>query len=346
MAGVQEPSTIVRSAARERGRPWNSFRDSGVGKGSLSLGFAWPGQSFDHSPARLLSLPWAFTTNILLQFEIIRILALPPFASLVRREPIFPFKYLTRGYLALGLSPAERAASLAHHYRSLHAIFPAPVLRRILHQEVTLLEEQISGSLFSVRLSAARDVAREWKEGELTLVLHVDGARVYILQFTIVPGWVVKSSAPNVMLISRLQGIRGGYDQVRLATKAFLEVAPPALLLAALQGIAQVSGIDELAGVSAVGQFSYLPAYAETFRAIYDDFWIELGARKISASFYASPIPPQEKSLATITNGHKSRTRKKRAFKQKIAERVARLLRENGTDGRIGLAPSDPASEP
>jgi uncharacterized protein VirK/YbjX len=292
-----------------------------------------------------VSLPWAFSANIRQQFEIFRTLALPPFATLVRRQPILPFKYLTRGYLALGLSPAERAASLAHHYRSLHAIFPPPVLSRILHQEVTLIEEQIGSNLLSVRLGVAREVDREWKEGELTLILYVDGARVYILQFTIVPGWVVKSGAPDVMLISRLQGIRGGYKQVRLATKAFIEVAPPALLLAALQGIARVGGIDQLAGVFAIGQFSYLPAYAETFRAIYDDFWIEQGAQKISAIFYASPIPPQEKSLDTITNGHKSRTRKKRAFKQRIAEHVARLLRENGTDARMGLVPSDPASE-
>jgi uncharacterized protein VirK/YbjX len=83
-----------------------------------------------------------------------------------------------------------------------------------------------------------------------------------------------------------------------------------------------------MAGISAASQFSHVDDYADSFRMAYDDFWIELGARKISASFFASPIPPQEKSLDTVTNGHKSRTRKKRAFKQQVANDVFSLLSE------------------
>jgi uncharacterized protein VirK/YbjX len=331
MARVQEPSAVARATAHG-GRlalpVLGSGPGSGPGSGRLvlldsSLKLASQGHSFYRSPSRFAGLLWGFATNIFRQMEIFRILALPTFKSLVRLEPIFPFKYLTRGYLAHGLSSRERAASFAHHYRRLNAIFPTSILQRILYKDLTLLERQTDEHFFSVRFGLAR---KEVREGELSLSLVVDGVTVYILQFTITPGWVVRSSAPEVLLISRLQGMKGCYRQVQLATKAFLDVAPPALLLASLHGVAQTCAIDEMAGIAATSQFSYLDECADSFRAAYDNFWLELGAKKITASFFASPIPPQEKSLAAVTNGHKSRTRKKRVFKQQIAEDVFRLL--------------------
>ncbi len=327
MARVQEPSAVARQAV-QGGRLIIPGLSSGSGKLVLldsSLKLASQGHSFYRSPSRFARLLWGFATNIVHQLEIFRILAMPTFTSLVRLEPIFPFKYLTRGYLVRGLSSAERAACFAHHYRRLNAIFPASILRRILYRDFTLLEKQVDDNLFSLRFGLAR---KEVREGELSLSLQINSVTVYILQCTIVPGWVVKSSASDVLLISRLQGMKGCYRQVQLATKAFLDVAPPALLLAALHGIAKACAIDEMAGISAASQFSYVDECAHSFRAAYDEFWVELGAKKISASFFASPIPPPEKSLDAITNGHKSRTRKKRAFKQQIAEDVFRLLSE------------------
>jgi uncharacterized protein VirK/YbjX len=316
--------------AAQGGRVMLPGLDSNSGPGKLglldsSLKLVSQRHSFYRSPSRFARLLWGFVTNIFHQLEIFRILALPAFTSLVRLEPIFPFKYLTRGYLVRGLSSTERAASFAHHYRRLNNIFPAPLLERILYRDVTLLEKQSDDHYFSLRFGLARS---EVREGELSLALRVDGITVYVLQFTIVPGWVVKSSAAEVLLISRLQGMKGCYSQVRLATKAFLDVAPPALLLASLQGIAQACAIREIAGVSAASQFCYADHCVDSFRAAYDEFWLELGAKKITASFFASPIPPQEKSLDAVTNGHKSRTRKKRAFKQQIADDVFRMMSE------------------
>jgi uncharacterized protein VirK/YbjX len=118
----------------------------------------------------------------------------------------FPFKHLTRGYLVRGLSSTERAASFAHHYRRMNAIFPSSILRKILYKDFTLLKKQVNDHLYSVRFGLAR---KEVREGELALALVVDGVTVYILQFTIVPGWVVKSSAADVLLVSRLQGVKG-----------------------------------------------------------------------------------------------------------------------------------------
>jgi uncharacterized protein VirK/YbjX len=290
---------------------------------SSSLKLVWQKHHFYSSPGRFAHLVWNFLTNIRSQFEIFRLLGAPIFKSVVRLDPIFPFKYLTRDYLGRGLSTKECAACFIRHYRRLHDVIPAPTLAQILHRNVTLLEKEVDGRLFRIRASRARD---EVNEGELVLALDVDGKKTYILQFTIVPGWVVQSEAPEVFLVSRLQGMKGCYGEVRLASKAFLEVAPPALLLAALHGFAQVFGVEEMAGISAESQFCYLKGDSQLFQSAYDDYWTELGAKKISARFFASPIPPQEKSIEGIKNGHKSRTRKKREFKKQVAEQIFHQL--------------------
>jgi len=281
------------------------------------------GQRFYRSPARFAGLLWALLTNLSRQIELLQVFRSRVFGNLLRSEPILPFKYLTRDYLVRGLSPAERAASLAYHYRRLSIAFPEHILRTILESRITVLEKDANGLRFSVHLGVARTQVRE---GELALTLEVDGKAVYVLQFTIVPGWVVHSTAVEVLLVSRLQGIKGHYQQVQLATKAFAEVAPPALLLAVLHGIAQVCSINELACISAESQFSYVHSAAESFHAAYDNYWLELGASRINANFYACPIPPEEKPLSEIKNGHRSRTRKKREFKRRIAEDVFLFL--------------------
>jgi uncharacterized protein len=286
---------------------------------SSSLKLVSQKHHFYGSPRRFARLAWDFVTHLGSQFKIFRLLGDPVLKSLLRVDPIFPFKYLTRDYLGRGLTTKERAAGFIRHYERLHAVFPPPLLSRILHRDVILLEKEADAHNFRVRVSRARD---EVSEGELVLALEVDGKKTYILQFTIVPGWVVQSGAHEVFLISRLQGMKGCYNEVRLASKAFLEVAPPALLLAILHGFAQVFNVDEMAGISAESQLSYLKGDSHLFQSAYDEYWIELGAKRISARFFASPIPPQEKSLDDIKNGHKSRTRKKREFKKKIADQV------------------------
>ena len=178
-----------------------------------------------------------------------------------------------------------------------------------------------------------------YTEGELSLNLEVNGTVVFILSFTIVPGRVVGLEAADVLMITRLQGVRGCRPQIHDVTKALHEVAPNALLVAALQGIAKAFGIANLAGICAADHANYSEADSTSFEEAYDDFWGELGAIKNSTNFFLCSIPPKEKPLVFIRNGHKARTRKKRKFKQEIAESVCQRLHEG-----CGIAPSDSSS--
>jgi uncharacterized protein VirK/YbjX len=262
-------------------------------------------------------------SKILKQFEILRIVSSPMLFGLVRRAPILPFKYLAKGYLARGLTVKERASCLAHHYRRLKAKVPASIVSQVLYRDITLLQRQTPNGLYKVILGFEGHAVRE---GELFLHLRVDGSTIFVLQFTVIPGWVVKSKVSDVLLISRLQGMKGCFPQIHQATKAFNDVAPSALLLSALQGIAEAYGVQEMAGVCATRQFSHCDEYAESFKRQYDDFWLDIGADRATDIFFSSPLPPREKPLMLVNNGHKARARKKRAFKQQIATEVSQLF--------------------
>jgi hypothetical protein len=266
---------------------------------------------------------WRALTNIRTRGEIHRLLNLPLYAEYARSNPRFAWKYLTRNYLIRGLSVAERACCLVHHHRRLRAVLPEHLLRQILQGEEILLVIPTGDDRYSLTMGLPRTIDQE---GEMSLNFRVDGEVVFVLSFAIVPGSIVKSRASEVLLITLLQGIRGTYPQIYLATKSLHEVAPVAILLAAAQGIATASGISELAAVCATRQFSYDEKFATGFKSGYDDFFAELGMVGNDAGFFSSPVPMPEKHLAFIKPGHKLRTREKRAFKQQIQSAWADLF--------------------
>lgn len=281
---------------------------------------------FYSSPARSLRILADLAANLPRQIEILRVLARPVFAGLLRANPILPFKFLTRGFLARELTVAQRASGFAHHYRQLDARFPPDKLRQIFDAGLPLHEMHDGANEFAIVLGLPTDVDRE---GELALKLTLNGELIYVLQFTIVPGPVAGSDAAETVLISRIQGVKGRYLQIRSATKTFNEVAPAALLVTALAGMAQAWKIGEMAGVSATGQFCYDPAYGAVFEDAYDTFFQALGATRAESGFYRSPLPLREKPLDLVKNGHKARTREKRAFRRKIAREVCQMIQRS-----------------
>ena len=284
-------------------------------------------QKHDWSLPHLGRILLDVSTSLPRQFKIFRILTLPAFAGIALREPKFPFKYLNKDYLAQGLTVDERASCFIHHYRRLHTALPYKFVHQALHRDLNIITTRRGDSTYCVTLSLSRsDEIGQDREGELALKLHVDGMRVFVLAFTIVPGWVVASDADDVVLISRLQGVKGSYHEIQQATKAFHDIAPPALLVAVLQGIAKAGGISEMAGVCAMSQPNYTPELSGSFRNAYDDFFLDLGASRVSAKFFASSFPLEEKPLAAVKRGHKTRTKDKRTLKQQIADDVCRLI--------------------
>ena len=275
---------------------------------------------FYWEPRRLARAAWSFISSTRLQRELLRIFSLPAFREIILLEPVFPFRHLSRNFLLPELDARMRTASILHHYRFL-------IARNDSLREVSLLQHESNGREFAVTLGPP--VVNAMMEGECLLQLQVDGTPVYQIQFTIVPGGVVHSQQRDVIFVQRLQGAKGCFEQISAATRAFADVAPPLLLVSVLEGIAAAWGIHEMACISGESQLScrlYNEGSSAPFREAYDDFFVQLGARRVSTDLFSVPLPIAEKPLDRISNGHRARTRRKRAFRHDIANRVCQTI--------------------
>jgi uncharacterized protein VirK/YbjX len=208
-------------------------------------------------------------------------------------------------------------------------LLPDRLLRQILLDEVTLHTIPHGSDRFALTLGLSRPYDNE---GELTLRLRVNGDIVYVLSFTIVPGRVVESSDSGAFLITRLQGIRGCFRQIGIASRALNAVAPDRLLLAALQGIAEAFGVRAIVAIAAHRQTSYKGANSTAFKNAYDNFFSERGFSKSGTGFFSAMVPMEQKPLSSIKRGHRLRAKKKRAFKYQIQMACARFFESSEVD--------------
>lgn len=249
----------------------------------------------------------------------------PVLAEAVCSHPRLPFKYLARRYLIRNLPISARAACLFHHYDRLRSILPVWLLRQTLQEEVILVELHEDGLRFAITMCLSQPY-----EGELSLNLVMEGKVIYVLGFSIVPGWIAKSTAKDILLVARLQGTKGFQQELSRATRSLCQVGPTQILMAALEGMASALGIEWMASISGIKQISYDEKYAESFQRSYDDFFNQHGIPLSDDGFFVTPLPLKEKSLGEIKRGHKIRTREKRAFRQEIQKACADFFVKNG----------------
>ncbi|MGA2537962.1 MAG: DUF535 family protein [Terracidiphilus sp.] len=295
------------------------------------------------SPDLLAGVLWRGLTNIGAHRKVLQLLRLPALAETARNTPRFSFKYLTHDYLVRGLTTPQRASCFLHHYTRLHAALPDGLLRQALRSEVMLHEIHVDPHRFAITVGLSRDFD---KEGELSVTLHVDGGAVFLISFTFVPGHIVKSNADEVLLISRVQGMKGAYRQVHLATKTLHDVAPGALLLAVVQGIASAFNIGEIVAVTAARQSSYTDESSVEFRQAYDEFFIGIGLTANADGLFRTPVPIEAKPLAHVKRGHKIRTKEKRAFKQTVQTACADFLTQHMQKSNFKFTPRPVLLEP
>jgi hypothetical protein len=278
------------------------------------------------TPHLLAGVLWRAVTNIRTHRQVMQLFRLPVMAEVASTAPRLPFKYLTNDYLVRGFDIPARAACFLHHYRRLVGALPDAILGQTLRADYPLLD--LSNRDQEIGLSMGLP-QRFDKEGELAFNLRVDGEIVFLISFNIAPGWVIGSSAAEILLITRLQGTKGAFRRISQATKIMHDVAPAHVLLAALQGLANALGINTLAAVTAKRQISFDENYAGSFYKAYDEFFTELGISPTAGGFFVSPIPMEDKPLTDIKHGHKLRTKEKRAFKLEVQEACARFFIEN-----------------
>ncbi len=223
-------------------------------------------------------------------------------------------KCIGRTYLANSFGDRDKYICFFHHYMFLAEAASPESFQNILLNDFCLFTFNRGPDVYAITLQSNRELDNE---GEIILQFQSNGTTIYSLTFSIVPGDVLGGvTSGSVILISRLQGKVGKFEDMRLATKAMGEITPQISLIAALQGIAAAVGVRTVAGVAAANQLSYEVGEAELFDRAYDRFFRSIGAAGPLGGFYFFEAPLQEKPL---TPGHRGRKQLKREFRKAIA---------------------------
>ena len=258
-------------------------------------------------------------------FEVVKVLASAETRPVVRAEPRLLFKYLS-DYLGADLSRKERASILIDHYTFLTDRVQGKFFWMIVDRRVELWQQIIGEHRYRICLTYPRTAHNE---GDLSLIFEADGVDIYFLSFTIGPGSVGGLAASHAIYIARVQGKGKGLHLIRTATKTCVDISPPALLLAAAEGVATALGIGHIIGVGADNHISASADFRPNDMVkAYDEFWLAAGGLRLERNMYHLLVPSLHKPIQSVKRNHRSRALRKRKYRIIVKEQVCRAFRD------------------
>ena len=239
-----------------------------------------------------------------------------------------PFHHLgQRNYLANDFSARQRVQCALAHYRFEDAAFG-----NAYHQAVyaptggglALWQHDSGEHTFVMRLAMS---PRAEAEGELTLSLLAGGSCLHRLSYTWVDGQLAGVDLPTVPFVTRNQGRWSdsgpAFDACELA---FPNNSPSFFCFAAMQGVAQALGIDQVVAIKCTSHIAYNPLDVKHFENAYDGFWKILGGVEMPGRSYLVKLPFYLKPLADMPSKHRKRAAQRREFWRAIGDATRSTL--------------------
>jgi len=257
-------------------------------------------------------------------------------APLSQIHPKIKYKYLRGNYLSKSLSVRHSQEILRYHYLCLSSKISPDFFRRLLDEFPVIWESTVGENSYKIRLAFQRNLDRPYRivdhEGDLLLLFEANDITLYVMCATITPGELARTcwntaNSNRAMFIGKIQGVKGTHEAMRAATKAMSDVAPPRMLLCAVEAMSRIFQIDTIVGVSNREQLSKNNAdYESSIHFDYDTFWTSIGAHETdrNAFFLDSSLP--EKPIELVQQKHRSRTLAKRRFRKGIVEAIQENL--------------------
>ncbi len=251
-------------------------------------------------------------------------LAAPELADLVRAHPRL-YSKLQRPYLHRRVTVAKRLHLLREHYRFVGDALDASRRREVSSVEGLNLAELPASDPARYSLRLRYDDQFE-KEGELTLALQdaVLGEAIFTLSFT-VTNWQGGDAARS-LFVGGIQGRRGANDRDEIValTRSMHGLRPKALLVFAVQSLAEAWEISE---IRAVGDSEHIYRHfrkRREIRASYDEFWAECQGARNDDGNYTLPSRHLVRALDAIPSNKRSLYRKRYA----MLEALGGLIRQ------------------
>jgi uncharacterized protein VirK/YbjX len=274
-------------------------------------------------------------TTVLKHFELVGHLNRGGAGAITTRYPHYPNKYV-HGYLMKRFTKRNRREILGTHHRYLDERLLDSFYKEIFERRPILWSELIKGNHYAISLSFDGD---NHSEGDISLTFDMNGTPIYEIAFTVIPGRLIGSSVGKVVLVARVQGKRNKAEAIGIATRACERIAPPFLLIAAVQSIAAVLGIEAVAGVANDEHLAKSrEASSQKISFNYDAFWETLAFKKRDAGIYES-----EASFPTrqdVNASYRSSVRlKRRYFKERVGESVGAAFARNFLKAHLASMP-------
>jgi uncharacterized protein VirK/YbjX len=250
-----------------------------------------------------------------------------------------------RGYLARGLTARQRVQCVLTHYHFEETTFNAAYKQAVYRDGGLPLWQHAEGdNSFMIRLEMA---SRPNAEGDLTIALIADGKCLHRLSFTWVDGATAGVAAPTVPFIARNQG---RWVDSGAAFEAFEQVfpnnSPSFFCFAAMQGIAQAVGMEQVVAVKCTSHIAYDPTEVKHFANAYDGFWKILGGVEMPGNAWLIALPFYLKPLADMPSKHRKRAAQRRDHWRAIGDSARGTLQRHLLHARPHLEHAAPVREP
>lgn len=238
----------------------------------------------------------------------------PAFLGHLQTDPVpDPLFFLAHEhYLARGLSADDRIRAAETHYAHETAAFDARYIAQVYRGDGLVLWSSVRDDVtYEIRLLPGNDVLYE---GGVSLVLFVDGVRVCVLSYTMVPSAMIAPEwhAPLMIFVSRLQ-LAHHHSYQSAFNRAFDRCMPAHLCFGALAGVAMVLGQDQVLGIDASRSPSWSRSRKDQFCTTYDGFWQSMSGRKVGDFGYLIDIPLHLSSVAEMDAARRKRALRRRS---------------------------------
>ena len=228
-------------------------------------------------------------------------------------------------YLSKGLSTRQRLEVALHHHDYEFSRYSDAYRAQVYRNSGLILwQADIDGTHFCIRLTASRDLS--W-EGDLSVMLHADGARLCTMSFTYVDASLFGAGSTPMMFVTRNQSDPHKPEQ-QLFRQRFRHTTPPYFCLAAIFAIAQANGMDSIAAVRHQSQIACTPDNQAVLKNSYDEFWRAFRATELDEQSFVLPVPMTLTPLSELKAKHRGRAVERRKAWSEVSISASAVMAE------------------
>jgi uncharacterized protein VirK/YbjX len=221
-----------------------------------------------------------------------------------------------RHYLSRHLTTRQRIDSLVYHHEFERGQYLPSYRSHVYDGSGILLWRSSSPDIrCEIRLETGND--NRW-EGELSVVLYLNGARLSVMSFSYVDSTVFgQRSAPTIFIAQNQSGREP--EQRKSFQIAFNSSAPPYLCLAAISGIAMAHGMQSLCAIRHDAHPAWEPKHDGHLHNSYNKFWSAFHAIELDRQACEIAVPLASVPLEQVKSKHRKRASDRRKEWQEIA---------------------------